>query len=140
MFISKNNPFRWASILQLFIATGTCIYFSAQENIQLPNVSSVDKILHLIAFFIYGLSLQFFFIALFQKNKTNNKKYAILTIIVGFTFALSDEIHQYFVPGRRADIIDLLVDWLGICLSLLCIKIVNTIYIYFCSKTEKIPT
>lgn len=111
--------------MQLFIATGICIYFSAQENIHLPDLNSIDKILHFGAYFIYGLSLQVFFVALFHKKKISNKKYILLTIIVGFLFAISDEIHQYFVPGRTADVLDVLVDWAGISLSLFFIGIIK---------------
>ena len=124
----KRNGFRFISILQLFIATGICIYFSAQENIQLPAMSGIDKILHFGAYFIYGLSLQVFFIALYSNRGISKKKCILLTITVGFLFAISDEIHQYFVPGRNADTFDLLVDWAGISLSLFCFGIIKKVY------------
>ena len=38
--------------------------------------------------------------------------------IVAFFYALSDEIHQAFVPGRSARIFDIGVDTLGILLSI----------------------
>jgi VanZ family protein len=117
-------------MLQFFVATGICIYCSAQEHIQLPNVQSIDKIFHFFAYFIYGLSLQVFFIALFSKRELNKKKYILLTMIIGFTFAISDEIHQYYVPGRSADILDVLMDWSGISLSLLCFGVVKKVYSY----------
>ena len=126
--------FRFISILQLFIATGICIFYSDQENIHLPTISGIDKILHFGAYFIYGLSLQVFFIALFSMNKISRKKYYLLTIICGFLFAISDEIHQYFVPGRHADILDLLIDWAGISLSLLCFGIIKKVYYFVFHK------
>ena len=120
--------FRFISIFQLFVATGICIYFSSQENIKLPDLQQIDKILHLVAYFIYGLSLQVFLIALFSNKEIKKKKYMILTIIIGFLFAISDEIHQYFVPGRSADIFDLLIDWVGISLSLFFFRIIKKVY------------
>ena len=117
--------FRIISILQLFIATGICIYFSAQENVRLPDIPRIDKILHFGAYFIYGLSLQVFFIALYHKKEITKRRYITFIIAIGFLFAISDEIHQYFVPGRSADIFDLLVDWCGISLSLICFNIVH---------------
>jgi len=62
--------------------------------------------------------------------------------VVGFLFALSDEVHQYFAPGHSADVFDLLVDFVGILLSLFltCFivrNIVNSIqqiiiFLFFC--------
>jgi len=37
-----------------------------------------------------------------------------LTIIVGAGYAVLDEIHQYFVPGRTADIFDVAADVVGV--------------------------
>jgi VanZ family protein len=117
--------FRYISIIQLFIATGVCIFFSSQENITLPNIHKIDLILHFGAYFIYGLSLQVFFIALFYNKSIRRRKYLIFTILIGFLFAISDEIHQYFVPSRSADIYDLIMDWCGISLSLIFFNIVR---------------
>jgi len=125
----KNSFFRIICIVQLFVASGICIYFSSQENIELPDINSFDKFAHLVAYFIYGLSLQVAFIAFFINSSQikTNKNIAILVTVVGFLFALSDEIHQYFVPGRVADIFDLLVNFVGISLSLLFINTVRKI-------------
>jgi VanZ family protein len=119
--------------VQLFIASGICFYFSAQENIELPDISNFDKLAHLVAYFIYGLSLQVAFIAFFINSKKikTNKNIAILVAVMGFLFALSDEIHQYFVPGRSADIFDLLVDFAGILMSLFLIGTVRKIMNHF---------
>jgi VanZ family protein len=127
--------FRIFCVIQLFVATFLCIYFSAQTNVDLPKVTNFDKLVHFGAFFIYGLSLQVAFFAVFQNsNKSNNsnKKFAALVIIFGFLFALSDEIHQYFVPNRNADILDLVVDFIGITFSLIFLKLIRKIVNAFC--------
>ena len=38
---------------------------------------------------------------------------------ISMAYAVSDEIHQSFVPGRDADPLDVLIDWCGIALALL---------------------
>ncbi len=43
----------------------------------------------------------------------NNKKAFFITISICFLYALSDEIHQFFVPGRACRILDVLIDTLG---------------------------
>ena len=37
----------------------------------------------------------------------------ILLIAIGTLYGISDEIHQYFIPSRSADILDVLADCIG---------------------------
>ena len=39
---------------------------------------------------------------------------SLLTIVLAMVFALSDEIHQIFVPGRAFQVVDLVIDLLGV--------------------------
>lgn len=73
----------------------------------------VRKLAHFTEYFILGLLL----INLF---KNNNKRY-LYTIIIGVIYAISDEIHQLFVPGRSCDIKDVMIDTLGLLFSLIII-------------------
>ena len=41
----------------------------------------------------------------------------ILSVIIAWGYALTDEIHQYFVPGRAFQLIDLTVNFFGILLG-----------------------
>lgn len=82
-----------------------------------------DKILHLKAFFIYGLLT----ITAIQsiKPELSKSRMALLTLVIGFLFGLSDEFHQYFVPGRESDIWDLAADVTGVCISLPIINFIR---------------
>jgi VanZ family protein len=123
-----NKFFRVICILQLLVSSGICIFLSDQENVQLPDLSYADKFFHCGAYFIYGLSLQVAIIAFFiNKSNYTAKRMRIIVLILGCIFAMSDEIHQYFVPNRSADVLDFLVDALGILLSLLLFHTINKI-------------
>ena len=54
----------------------------------------------------------------------------VLSVIIAWGYALSDEIHQFFVPGRAFQLIDLTVNFFGILLGIgvftLIILIVET--------------
>ena len=86
---------------------------SSFAGIGLPTGIAVsDKVLHFIVFGILGLlitrgmrytKIQFF------KNRP-----AITAVVLGCIFALSDEVHQAFVPARSAEILDWVADFLGI--------------------------
>jgi VanZ family protein len=41
----------------------------------------------------------------------------VLSVIISFGYAITDEIHQLYVPGRAFQLIDLTVDLLGITLG-----------------------
>jgi len=47
----------------------------------------------------------------------------ILSILFALSIGIADEIHQLYLPGRSADISDLMADALGIALSAIVIKL-----------------
>jgi len=49
-----------------------------------------------------------------EKKKRQTRTYNVLILLGLVLFAVSDELHQYFVPGRSASITDLGRDFLGI--------------------------
>ncbi len=49
-------------------------------------------------------------------------------IIIAYLYALSDEFHQRFTPGRTSKFTDTLIDLLGIALGLVFIKIFLTYF------------
>lgn len=57
------------------------------------------------------------------------RKKILYSIICGFIYACTDELHQFFIDGRSAQITDVLLDTLGvatgICLFLCVIEIVH---------------
>ena len=63
----------------------------------------------------------------------NNKKRAIITIVSGALYAMTDEIHQTFISGRSGQITDVLLDTFGV--------IVGTIFVTYIFKIiiEKKP-
>ena len=62
--------------------------------IKVPSFSYSDKLAHTAA---YGVLTSLIYVALKKGNVAN----------------VSDEIHQYFVPGRQADIFDVVADGIG---------------------------
>jgi VanZ family protein len=83
-----------------------------------------DKLLHLTSYFIFGLALILFIIANFPNISV--KKIALTTIIIGAFYAMSDEIHQYYVPGRHCEFLDWVADLIGVILSTKFIKLLKT--------------
>lgn len=95
--------------------------YKYSENVQ----KIVRKNAHYFLYMIGGVILSVFFYALLQ----DNKKYTYSSTLFGVIYALSDEFHQYFVPGRTSSIRDVGIDSLGIVtgviLFMLFIKVVK---------------
>ncbi len=117
------------TLIFLFIYTIGIFYFSSQSvpDYLHPEFEYMDKLQHIVGYFFYGLILSSFFIAHFRSLP--DRKKVIWVAICGTLYGVSDEIHQYFVPGRQADIYDCLADMLGIILSLTFYKFIKDIII-----------
>lgn len=82
-----------------------------------------DKLLHMLAYFVYGLSLIFFLFGNFENIRIKNAIFYIL--IFGAIFGITDEIHQSMIPGRDAEVFDWVADCLGIVFSLSLLSPLN---------------
>ena len=47
-----------------------------------------------------------------------------ITSITGIIYAISDEIHQSFIPGRSPQVTDVLIDTMGVILGILLVILV----------------
>ena len=115
-------------LIAQFIAFSICIYYlsSIPKPLQfLEGFNIWDKALHGFGFFCYSISTLIAFKEIF-KNKSKN--FVILSVIIFFAiFAASDEIHQYFVPGRSCDILDYAADLVG---GIFGIFIIGNLFIF----------
>ena len=68
------------------------------------------KCVHFVNYFILGLLL---FRALREPNKGWALRWALLAVLLAFTYAASDEYHQSFEAGRGASAMDALLDTAG---------------------------
>jgi hypothetical protein len=84
--------------------------------VELPALS-VDRFikesLHLVEFAIVYLLLVGAFLT---TGRFTPAVSLVLALIAGF-YGIVDEIHQSFVPYRSATIIDVVKDWIGVCVS-----------------------
>lgn len=77
----------------------------------------VRKAAHFTSYFILGTLI----IILFIDLKINIKKSNIITLIICFIYACTDEIHQLFISGRNGSFIDVLIDTSGAATALIII-------------------
>lgn len=71
-----------------------------------------DKLYHFLEYGIFSVLLYF---ALYNSPKDLLRKNVLLiSLVMGSSFAILDEIHQNLIPGRSADVTDFLADFLGL--------------------------
>lgn len=93
----------WASLI---------FYLSSQPDLHITPNTSWDFVLRKLAhMFVFGV------LALLILNATRTKRVVgpfILTVV----YAISDEIHQNFVPTRQGAVSDVLIDAIGATIGL----------------------
>ncbi|MDO8661910.1 MAG: VanZ family protein [Candidatus Omnitrophota bacterium] len=80
------------------------------------------KLAHIFEYLILTLLLYRAFKGSFKMHK---RRVLIYPALVSFLYAASDELHQYFVPGRSCAIKDVLIDIIGILGCYISIKILS---------------
>jgi VanZ family protein len=79
----------------------------------------IKKTAHLIEYAILGL-LNY---RAFRGSGVVKKKALYFAFAISILYAASDELHQYFVPGRESRVRDVIIDAVGCCISLVYIKL-----------------
>ena len=102
-------------------------FFTKDENIVRIIEPIIRKIAHLSEYALGGFLIYGFFLTF----EITSKKQIIISILLGIIYAITDEIHQLFVPGRSGQVKDVYIDSLGVilgvCVLLFIVKIVQFI-------------
>ncbi|KYH28279.1 MULTISPECIES: VanZ family protein [Clostridium] len=135
----RKNYFRWILVIGwmvvIFLFSNDPADISNEKSdfiINLVNILGIDlnstlgelanfivrKIAHFTEYFILYLLV---FNAL--RNDFYLRKALIISLIITFIYACSDEIHQIFIPGREGMFRDVLIDTLGGVFALVIISL-----------------
>ncbi|WP_228441287.1 VanZ family protein [Novibacillus thermophilus] len=106
---------RWILRLSPFAYMGVIWHLSSQPSdavVQLgPYDSVIKESLHLVEFAIlYALSI----LAFLTFGPLSHRRNCI-AVVLAIAYGGVDELHQFFVPSRSADIVDVLKDVIGVC-------------------------
>ena len=93
------------------LAWGALIYaLSSRPTTFVPLASGTDKLAHFAAYAVLGYLL--------VRAHAAARWPLWAAAAVGLAYALSDELHQSFVPGRSAEVADWVADALGVAAAL----------------------
>ena len=84
----------------------------------------IRKIAHFSIYTLVGLLLM----GLLSTYKIKENWRIMLSVLLGMIYAISDEIHQGFTPGRSPRIADVYIDTLGVILGILLVLLFINIY------------
>ena len=129
----------------IFVQSAMPDYASAEESDFFVNIakmvigavsnSTIDlellskiirKLAHFTEYLVFGMSLVLSIKSLAEKKSQRLSLYAILAWTFGTLYAVSDEFHQYFVPGRFCDWKDMCIDSAGVAIGcIICTSIIR---------------
>ncbi len=91
---------------------GMIYYLSGNPSpIEVDQFPHQDKVLHLLE---YGILSVLFFYSLSKSIPSYSvRAVVVLAIVLTSLYGISDEAHQYFVPGRDSSIGDVFADFIG---------------------------
>lgn len=99
------------------------VFLSSQPYLRLPDVGFrlSDKLLHSAEYFVFAV----LWYAALRPFRISRRRvfFAAALFFAGALFAVSDEIHQSFVPNRQADLFDLAADLTGLLSGILAASI-----------------
>ncbi len=84
----------------------------------------IRKGAHLSIYTLVGI----FIMSYISTYKIHLKYKFLISILVGLVYAGLDEIHQSFIPGRTASIIDVGIDTAGVFLGIILVLIIISVY------------
>ncbi len=118
----KNNTWRSFCWYQMPAIIMAAIIFVLSSFSKLPHTILTfhweDKLAHA---FVFGLLSFLTARALFYQYRIPawQKNYIWLAILLTILYGISDEIHQYFVPGRSSEFYDVVADAIGACFGVM---------------------
>lgn len=107
-WFEKNSKISWRITVLIAIII---FYVSTLTFPPVPSTAFFNWKPIAYHFYVF-LSLSTFLLISLTKGK--NKKSILIAIIIAIIYAISDEVHQFFVPGRAFAISDILTDSAGI--------------------------
>lgn len=106
--------------VSLFLYWLTLLILTSTPAPELPKVDISDKVVHFGAYFVLALFFQLYVFLKRGESVFNGKiKTWVLTIFVLMLYGAVDEVHQAFIPGRLADLLDFIADSLGVVTAVL---------------------
>jgi len=103
--------------LPVVLWAGFIFYVSSLPSADIPGIFTYqDALFHIFEYAFLALLLSRA-LKNYQSSLFNKSRRILLVILTCLIYAISDEIHQNFIPGRESSLADVIFDGLGIVLG-----------------------
>ena len=110
-------------IIELYDFKGNLNFEEKKEKVDIIE-PIIRKLAHLSIYTVVGICLM----SLLYTYNMKFKNRIILGSLIGMIYAISDEIHQSFTPGRGPAIVDVCIDTIGVAIGLFIVCLIINIY------------
>ncbi len=94
------------------IIYGTFIFLLSNRSFEVSSVSFSGNYFHPLEYMTLGFLACMAWHPLLKRSPILTLFFSVM--LSGILFAISDEVHQHFIPGREMDLVDLCLDALGL--------------------------
>ncbi len=120
MGMNRKNPYFLKYHLPLYVWMGVIFSVSSIPQAALPEVgiTGIEIVGHVAEYCILGTLL----VRAFQHSRFGNLallKILTISLVIGIFYGATDELHQYFIPGRFMSLYDFLYDAVGLAIGIL---------------------
>jgi VanZ family protein len=111
--MAENRRMRWWAMAVPVVWVGAIFAGSCLPGSSVQKIlwASWDKVYHIVEFAVLSAAM------IWALVKVRTNAWAPIVPLMGFIIAAAyaplDELHQSFVPGRDASIMDMTADWVG---------------------------
>lgn len=122
MFSMQNGQESSSTSGKVIELLGTILHMDLTHSTFITTISFiVRKCAHMFSYFVLGI-LAYRTVVLIRKDRVY-----LYSGFITVLYALSDEFHQLFIPGRTGSLKDVCIDSIGMLIGFLCIYIFNKI-------------
>ena len=98
-------------------------YLSAQPELPHHSEAQIDLVIKKVGHMVeYAILAALALWAARRGGSTTAKRAFLWALLIAVSYAVTDEIHQYFVPGRNPRALDVGFDVVGACVGLLVVS------------------
>jgi len=121
-------------ILKTFVRDYQDMTVSEKKSLLKEAEHIIRKLAHFSIYTVLG-----FFTSLAVGRRKLFSAGSLITLAFGFLYAFSDEVHQYFVPGRSCQFKDVMIDTCGVVTGIIISMALFRIYSVFKHKFSDFP-
>lgn len=94
------------------------------DDRQKESIEQIEPIIRKLAHFSIYTVTGILLMSLASTYQIETMKKIYISMLIGMAYAISDEIHQVFVPGRAAKLTDVMIDTIGVGIGIAMVWII----------------